>query len=60
MSSDLDDLLSHFVDSSGRCKACGQDHSFNPIFEDVKTSIDIIPELFGQQSKPKIVKEVMK
>jgi hypothetical protein len=27
------------------CERCGQDHSFRPTFEDLKTSIDTIPEL---------------
>ena len=27
------------------CERCGQDHGFRPTFEDVKTSIDTIPEL---------------
>jgi hypothetical protein len=27
------------------CKECGNDHDFNPSFDDVKTTIDLIPEL---------------
>ena len=60
LSQDSDDILSHVVDSNGRCKICGQDHSFTPTLEDVQTSMDVISELFGKDSKPKIVKEVLK
>mgnify|MGYP007135522591 CR=1 FL=1 len=31
------------------CKECGQDHSFKQNFEDVKTSIDIIPEMLRRR-----------
>jgi hypothetical protein len=58
LSREPDDILSRLVDSSGRCKICGKDHSHNPTFEDVKISIDVILELFSKDSKPKIVKEV--
>jgi hypothetical protein len=33
------------------CERCRQDHSFRPSFEDVKTSIDIIPELLARRKK---------
>ena len=33
------------------CKQCGLDHSFRPSFEDVKTSIDIIPGLLAPRKK---------
>lgn len=39
---DYDFLLS---DSKRICIECGNDHSFRPNFEGVKTSIDIISEL---------------
>jgi hypothetical protein len=62
VSRDPEDILSPFdlIDSNGRCKICGQDHSHNPTFEDAQTSIDVISELFGKDSKPKIVKEALK
>jgi ArsR family metal-binding transcriptional regulator len=60
LSRDPDDILSHFVNSNGRCKICGQDHCYTPTFKDVKTSIDVISELFGKNSKPKIVEEALK
>jgi hypothetical protein len=61
MSSDLDNLLSHFVDKNGICKVCGHDHSFNPTFVAVKLSVDIIPELFSKCSKKykEVVKEAL-
>jgi hypothetical protein len=40
--------------SNGICKICGQDYSFKPNFEGVKTSIDVIPELLFKQTKKKI------
>jgi len=43
--SDIEDILTYFVDRNGICKICGQDHSFKPTFEDIKTSIDVIPML---------------
>jgi hypothetical protein len=58
-SRDPDDILSHLVDGNGRCKICGQDHSHTPTFN-VQTSMDVISELFGKDSKPKIVKEALK
>jgi hypothetical protein len=62
VSRDPEDILSPFdlIDSNGRCKICGQDHSHTPTFKDVKTSMDVISELFGKDSKPKIVKEALK
>jgi hypothetical protein len=27
------------------CEQCGEDHDFNPSFDEVKTSIDVIPDL---------------
>jgi hypothetical protein len=35
------------VDLHGRsiCNECGEDHGFKPTFDDVKTSIEVIPEL---------------
>jgi hypothetical protein len=45
---ELEEILSQFVDENGICKMCGHDHSFTPTFEGVKTSIDIISELFGK------------
>jgi hypothetical protein len=33
------------------CEQCGQDHSFRPSFEDVKTSIDIIPQLLARRKE---------
>lgn len=60
VSRDPDDILSYFVDSNGRCKICGQDHSHTPTSKDVKISMDVISELFGKHSKPKIVKEALK
>jgi hypothetical protein len=35
----------------GICQQCGQDHSFWPSFEDVNTSIDIIPELLAPRKE---------
>jgi len=34
------------VDENGICKECGQNHSSNPNYEYVRTSIDIIADLF--------------
>ena len=59
VSLDLDDILSYLVDSNGRCNICGHDHSHTPTFN-VQTSIDVISELFGKNSKPKIVEEALK
>ena len=42
----LEEILTYFVDENGICKECGQNHSKNPIYEYVKTSIDIIADLF--------------
>jgi hypothetical protein len=33
------------------CETCGNDHSFRPTFEDVKTSIEIIPVLIEELLK---------
>lgn len=40
-------LENEFVvqDADRICETCGNDHSFRPDFEGVKTSIDVIPEL---------------
>jgi hypothetical protein len=43
--SKVEDVLAYFVDSKG---ICGHDHSFKPAFEGIKTSIDVIPKLFGK------------
>jgi hypothetical protein len=60
LSRDPDYILSHLVDGDGKCKICKQDHGYNPTFEDIKTSMDVISELFGRESKPEIMKEVLK
>jgi len=50
--SDIEDILACFVDDNGLCKTCGQDHSFRPTFEGVKTSIDdVISELFSPKKE---------
>jgi hypothetical protein len=41
----LEDILSYFIDEKGTCKKCGRNHSCDPKYENVRTSIDIIPEL---------------
>jgi hypothetical protein len=51
---DYNDVLRQFIDKNGLCKVCGNDHSFRPTFEGVRTSIDIIPELLSKQTKKKI------
>ena len=40
-----DKSFDYFVCPDLICEQCGQDHSFRPSFEGIKTSIDIIPEL---------------
>ena len=45
----LEELLTYFMDEIGLCKQCGQNHSHNPEYEDVRTSIDIIAELFKRK-----------
>jgi hypothetical protein len=42
----LEKILTYFVDEKGICKECGQNHSNNPNYEYVRTSIDIIADLF--------------
>jgi hypothetical protein len=42
---DIDDLMTlRCCDSI--CTECGNDHSFQPTFEGVRTSIDAIPKIF--------------
>lgn len=41
-----DYILADFIDENGTCKKCRQNHSYNPTYDDVKSSIDIILELF--------------
>jgi hypothetical protein len=38
-----------------KCKECSQDHRYHPDFSRVQTSIDIISELLGTQSKDHII-----
>ncbi len=33
------------------CEQCGQDHSFRPSFEDLNTSIDIVPKLLAPRKE---------
>jgi hypothetical protein len=33
------------------CKECGEDHSFRPTFEGVKTSMNVIPEMLQQRRR---------
>lgn len=40
-----DYILADFIDEKGMCKKCGRDHSYDPKYENVRTSIDIIPDL---------------
>jgi hypothetical protein len=46
---DLEAIISQFVDANSICRACGHNHSFQPDFENVKTSIDDISEFFGMR-----------
>jgi hypothetical protein len=46
----LEDILSFFIDENGICKKCGHDHSYHPKYEDLRSSIDIIPDLIRSGS----------
>jgi hypothetical protein len=46
---DLDGILSDRLCDSGICNTCGQDHSFRPDFERVKTSTDNISGCFSKR-----------
>jgi hypothetical protein len=55
---DLEKILNSLVDKNGVCRACGQDHSFRPSFQDTKTSIDALPRIFREYQKSEITAEV--
>jgi hypothetical protein len=46
---DLD--LEQYLCSDRICEQCGNDHNFNPSFEGVKTSMDIIPGLLARSER---------
>ena len=48
---DINKILDYFVDGNNTCRMCGQDHSFNPKYEDIRSSIDLINELFEKENK---------
>ncbi len=41
-----ENILNRFADRCRICKEYGQDHKITPSFDDVRTGIDKIPELF--------------
>ena len=43
---DISKILDTFIDGNDICRVCGLSHSYNPKYEDIRSSIDIIPELF--------------
>jgi hypothetical protein len=53
----IENTLSHFVDSNGRCKICGHDHSFKPDLRNISTSNDVISELLGNAKPKEILKQ---
>jgi len=42
------------------CQECGCDHSYKPKFKGVKTSIEIISELWGKYNSKQKIQEVSK
>jgi hypothetical protein len=46
---DLEAILSQLVDADGICSACGQNHGFQPDFEEIRTSIDNVFEIFRRR-----------
>ena len=46
---DLEAILSQLVDADGICRACGQNHGFQPDFEEIRTSIDNVFEIFRRR-----------
>ncbi len=47
-----DNIISELFDdllwANSICEQCGQNHGYQPNFEGVKTSMDIIPQLIGR------------
>jgi hypothetical protein len=52
--SSIENLLYQFVDDNGVCKTCGQDHRCMSTFKDVKTTIDIIRDLFHKREHSEV------
>ena len=46
---DLEAILLQLVDASGICRACGHNHSFQPDFEEIRTSIENNSETFRRR-----------
>lgn len=39
---DINKIVDYFVDGNSICRMCGQDHSFTPKYEEIRSSIDFL------------------